>query len=72
MTPSTAETSSTARAREKGTLFCQSCWHESPADGDWRVQATPDGDRYRCPNCGATVADRSGRPAVLATPVSNV
>lgn len=38
----------------KTTLFCPTCGHESPLDGDW------DGDDHRllCPSCGDCVVDR--------------
>jgi len=33
----------------KDVLFCPSCGHESPVEGDWLV--TGDGQRLRCPEC---------------------
>ncbi|WP_256687673.1 phage terminase large subunit family protein [Halococcus qingdaonensis] len=57
----TARQSTTSGAPRKGTLFCPTCGHASPIDGDWRVEpAEDDPDRvvYRCPDCGATIANR--------------
>lgn len=47
----------------KSVLFCQSCGHESPVDGDWRIARV---DRrteceqviYTCPECARTVSVR--------------
>ena len=59
MAPTTAQSPPAARtSRQKSTLFCPECWHSSPVDGDWRVQATADGETYDCPDCGATVTTR--------------
>jgi uncharacterized protein YbaR (Trm112 family) len=44
--------------RIKTELFCQSCGHASPIDGDWVADdSTP---RYRlcCPRCDGVVVDR--------------
>lgn len=68
MPPETAEPPE-GSPRPKGVLFCPDCGHESPPDGDWRVQAHPDGDALTCPVCRVTVtvrpasAERSHVPA---------
>jgi len=38
----------------KTRLFCPTCDHESPFDGDW----LGDGPRLHCPRCGDCVVDR--------------
>lgn len=43
----------------KGTLFCPSCDHASPADGDWVVREHASGVEYRCPDCGARITERA-------------
>jgi len=63
------QTSSEARATgQKNRLFCPSCGHESPTDGDWRHRATESGVVYTCPVCDAAVttrpSDRRSRPTV--------
>jgi len=47
------------RRPAKTRLFCPSCSHESPMDGDWLGDESP---RYRllCPHCGDCVVDRPG------------
>ncbi len=51
----------------KATLFCPSCDHESPVDGDWRVSERAGGIEYRCPNCEARITERDhGRSLVKA------
>ena len=45
----------------KRTLFCQSCGHDSPPDGDWRVTADSDRVVYDCPVCDATITERPTR-----------
>jgi hypothetical protein len=48
--------------REKATLFCAVCGHESPPDGDWveSEKNTELGDRLAlsCPDCETTVTRR--------------
>lgn len=49
--------------RRKSVLFCQSCGHESPIDGDWRVARVDRRTRcekaiYTCPECARTVSVR--------------
>ena len=59
MASETAHPASSTRAPDrKSVLFCPDCWHESPIDGDWRVQAGTDTDVIGCPVCGATVTTR--------------
>lgn len=50
--------SESRQSRQKGVLFCPSCWHESPVDGDWQVRTTRSGRRLDCPVCGEPVAER--------------
>jgi predicted RNA-binding Zn-ribbon protein involved in translation (DUF1610 family) len=50
-------------ARPKSVLFCQSCGHESPLGGDWRVARVDRRTRrekviYTCPECARTVVTR--------------
>lgn len=55
----TDQSTSASRATgPKSQLFCPSCGHESPVDGDWRIQATADGDVYGCPDCGTELTVR--------------
>ncbi|SFL49879.1 hypothetical protein SAMN04487950_3999 [Halogranum rubrum] len=49
----------------KGVLFCPSCEHTSPFDGDWRVRETCGGLTYRCPVCHELV---QRRPVFDSTP----
>ena len=64
--PSTAGSRDRSESkRRKSVLFCQSCGHESPADGDWRVARVDRRTRhertvYTCPGCAYTVAVRPG------------
>jgi len=53
--PSTSE----AASRSKAVLFCPECGHESRIDGDWTVHEDGAREVYECPDCGATVSDRS-------------
>jgi len=46
-------------SRQKDTLFCQVCGHESPIGGDW-VPAQNDNNRtLQCPECQTVLGDRS-------------
>lgn len=45
----------------KSILFCASCGHESPVDGDWSVAVHEPGTTrcvLECPTCGHVVVDR--------------
>ncbi|PSP61123.1 hypothetical protein BRC76_06790 [Halobacteriales archaeon QH_8_67_36] len=44
--------------RQKTSLFCPSCGHESPITGDWDVEQTADGRAYRCPCCHTVISSR--------------
>ncbi|WP_324760618.1 hypothetical protein [Haloarcula montana] len=39
----------------KRTLFCRSCEHASPIDGDWIMDDSVHHERRLCPRCGAVV-----------------
>lgn len=41
----------------KTTLFCGSCDHASPVDGDWIADDARRGQRLICPRCGTVVVD---------------
>jgi predicted RNA-binding Zn-ribbon protein involved in translation (DUF1610 family) len=69
MAPASSRSSSAASTpRPKNVLFCPSCGHESPTDGDWQRQTRGNETVYRCPPCGdeLTVRPTDGLP-----PVSN-
>lgn len=56
-------TSRERTACRKAVLFCQSCGHESPIDGDWRIARVDRRTRsekaiYTCPECARTVTVR--------------
>lgn len=65
----------------KSVLFCRSCGHESPVDGDWRVARVDRRTRneravYTCPECAHTVSvrpdgGRDGTRGSNRTPLSN-
>jgi DNA-directed RNA polymerase subunit RPC12/RpoP len=42
----------------KSVLFCPSCDHASPVDGDWVVRERTTGLEYRCPDCDARITER--------------
>ncbi|MXV61256.1 hypothetical protein GS429_04095 [Natronorubrum sp. JWXQ-INN-674] len=56
MTPSTSGPSRPPSS--KTVLYCFSCGHESPIDGDWNVRRAENCDSYRCPDCETTITDR--------------
>jgi len=66
MVPIHRRTSSTGTlaAGTKSTLFCPSCDHASPVDGDWRTRTRAEGTVVSCPSCGADLTvrrtDRTG------------
>lgn len=43
---------------QKARLFCPSCWHESPPDGDWAREERETGVALVCPVCESTVTVR--------------
>ncbi|MHC3439921.1 hypothetical protein ACYJ1Y_18005 [Natrialbaceae archaeon A-gly3] len=43
----------------KAVLFCLSCDHQSPVDGDWTLKREGDGLVYRCPACETAITTRS-------------
>ena len=45
--------------RLKTELFCQSCGHASPIDGDWNADDAAVRHRLRCPRCDRVVVDRT-------------
>jgi len=47
------------RTRKKSVLFCPSCGHESPLNGDWNVEASDSTTTYRCPECRTVVSGRA-------------
>lgn len=51
---------------QKALLFCPSCWHESPPDGDWQRERREDGVALVCPNCESTVTVRPAADTHLA------
>ena len=64
----TTQSTPASRATEqKSRLFCPSCGHESPVDGDWHIQATADGDVYGCPDCGTELTVRPARESPSST-----
>ena len=59
MPPHTRRSSSATRAPgRKSVLFCPSCGHESPVDGDWQVQARGETLAYTCPTCTEDITER--------------
>lgn len=46
--------------RRKAVLFCPTCEHENPVDGDWDVHKNHDAGNCQlaCPVCGTPVAER--------------
>jgi transcription elongation factor Elf1 len=44
--------------RQKAMLFCPSCGHESPVNGDWDVQRTDEDRVYSCPWCHTVISNR--------------
>lgn len=69
MAPASDRPASTARTpRPKNALFCPSCAHESPTDGDWQRQTRGDEVVYRCPSCGHEVTARPTEGVPEPTP----
>jgi hypothetical protein len=42
----------------KTGLFCPTCDHESPLDGDWIADDSVRRERLLCPRCGDVVVDQ--------------
>jgi predicted RNA-binding Zn-ribbon protein involved in translation (DUF1610 family) len=42
----------------KALLYCPTCGHESPTDGDWTRREESDRVVYSCPDCEATLTTR--------------
>ena len=60
MTPSDIRPPDSGAPR-KAVLYCPVCGHDSPVDGDWRVERDEsDSERvdYRCPRCEFAVTNR--------------
>ncbi|WP_340098363.1 hypothetical protein [Salinibaculum salinum] len=63
--------SSAARAQgQKSVLFCPTCEHESPVDGDWQVRARGETLVYGCPTCGESITERP-TAGDMTSPVSS-
>lgn len=43
----------------KAVLFCPTCDHASPVDGDWVVHDRATTLEYRCPDCDARITERN-------------
>ena len=54
-------TAPAVRRRSKSVLFCPSCGHESPLNGDWTVDSDDGTNTYRCPECHTVVSNRNDR-----------
>lgn len=52
--------------RRKAMLFCPTCGHESPVDGDWRLRERAHTTEYRCPDCNERLTEREGSALALA------
>ena len=46
------------RIRQKTTLFCPRCGHESPVDGDWVLTLRPETVEIHCPDCRTLLTTR--------------
>ncbi len=55
-----AQQSSTSgvESRQKTTLFCPSCDHESDVTGDWKEYTENNRRIYDCPICDTTITKR--------------
>jgi len=58
MTVSMPTTSDPAQQFSKTALFCPTCEHASPIDGDWIMDDSVQHDRLFCPRCGTVVVDQ--------------
>lgn len=57
--------------RQKTTLFCPACGHESPADGDWELRASDAAVAYHCPVCDTRLTERPTTPPSTETPFTS-
>jgi transcription elongation factor Elf1 len=48
----------TRSGTSKLSLFCPTCDHASPLDGDWTIDKTDTRYRVQCPVCDSFVVDR--------------
>jgi hypothetical protein len=64
--PAPQPSTSDSRSRQKGTLFCPNCGHESEVEGDWTVQTEDGRERYDCPVCTTTITKRLPRAPLMA------
>ena len=55
-----AKTTPPPDSRLKTMLFCPSCGHESPVDGNWEIEQTDEGQTYSCPWCHTVISTRDG------------
>lgn len=53
-------------SRQKATLFCPSCGHESDVAGDWIVHTENARQIYDCPVCNTTITKRLRERPLLA------
>lgn len=51
----------TAEQRQKATLFCPDCGHESHITGDWEVRTSAGREMYVCPVCDAVLTTRQSK-----------
>lgn len=59
MTLAMSTTHDTEQQFSKSTLFCPTCEHASPIDGDWIMDDAVARERLCCPSCGEIVADHA-------------
>jgi len=58
MTLSMSYTSDPDQQFAKTVLFCPTCEHASPIDGDWIRDDSVQRDRLLCPRCGTDIVDQ--------------
>lgn len=58
MTVSVPTANDPAQQFSKTALFCPTCEHASPIDGDWIMDDSVPRDRLLCPHCGTVVIDQ--------------
>ncbi|MFC6977089.1 hypothetical protein ACFQL1_23975 [Halomicroarcula sp. GCM10025709] len=51
-------THDTEQQFSKTTLFCPTCEHASPIEGDWIMDDAVHRERLLCPRCGDVVVDQ--------------
>jgi hypothetical protein len=57
--PESASPQSSLVPQRKAVLFCPTCEHVSPYDGDWDVSETGEAITYHCPTCHELIQRRS-------------